>query len=88
MKKEFPYKLYDLIPSQETMYLMFKYTFSKQISQIPTSFAIDKDIDFELMTKALNIEFERNDSLRLRFMKVDKKLQQYFLPSFRMSKVP
>ena len=88
MKKEFPYKLYDLIPSQETMYLMFKYTFSKQISQIPTSFSVDKDIDFELMTKALNIEFERNDSLRLRFIKVDKKIKQYFLPSFKMSKVP
>ena len=88
MKKEFPYKLYDLIPSQETMYLMFKYTFSKQISQIPTSFSVDKDLDFELMTKALNIEFERNDSLRLRFVKADKTIKQYFLPSFKMSKVP
>ncbi len=89
MKKEFPYKLYDLIPSQQTMYLMFKYTFSKQISQIPTSFCIeDVDLDFDLLTKALNIEFERNDSLRLRFIKVDKQLKQYFLPSFKMSKVP
>lgn len=88
MKKAFPYKLYDLIPSQETMYLMFKYTFSKQISQIPTSFSVDKDLDFELMTKALNIEFERNDSLRLRFIKEDKAIKQYFLPSFKMSKVP
>lgn len=88
MKKEFPYPLYDLIPSQQTMYLMFKYTFSKQISQIPTSFSIDKDIDFDLMTKALNIEFERNDSLRIKFVKVDKTIKQYFLPSMRMSKVP
>ena len=88
MSKTIPYKLYDLIPSQQTMYLMFKYTFSKQISQIPTSFSVDKDIDFELLTKALNIEFERNDSLRLRFIKVDKEFKQYFLPSFRMNKVP
>lgn len=89
MKKEFPYKLYDLIPSQQTMYLMFKYTFSKQISQIPTSFCLeDIDLDFDLLTKALNIEFERNDSLRLRFIKVDKQLKQYFLPSYKMSKVP
>ena len=58
MKKEFPYKQYDLIPSQQTMYLMFKYTFSKQISQIPTSFSVDIDLDFDLMTKALNIEFQ------------------------------
>lgn len=89
MKKEFPYRLYDLIPSQQTMYLMFKYTFSKQISQIPTSFCVeDIDLDFDLLTKALNIEFERNDSLRLRFVKVDKQLKQYFLPSYKMSKVP
>ena len=88
MSKTIPYTLYDLIPSQQTMYLMFKYTFSKQISQIPTSFSIDKDIDFELMTKALNIEFERNDSLRIRFVKADKTLKQYFMPSYRMSKVP
>lgn len=88
MKKNIPEVLYDLIPSQQTMYLMFKYTFSKQISQIPTAFSIDKDLDFELLTKALNIEFERNDSLRLRFIKVDKQLKQYFLPSYRMSKVP
>ena len=88
MKKINPEKLYDLIPSQQTMYLMFKYTFSKQISQIPTSFCVDRDLDFDLLTKALNIEFERNDSLRLRFTKVDKELKQYFLPSYRMSKVP
>ena len=88
MSKKRPEIIYDLIPSQQTMYLMFKYTFSKQISQIPTSFSIDKDIDFELLTKALNIEFERNDSLRLRFIKVDKEIKQYFLPSYRMAKVP
>jgi hypothetical protein len=88
MKKNMPEVLYDLIPSQQTMYLMFKYTFSKQISQIPTSFSIDKDMDFDLLTKALNIEFERNDSLRLRFIKVDKQIKQYFLPEFKMSKVP
>ncbi len=87
MKKELPEKLYDLIPSQQTMYLMFKYTFSKQISQIPTSFSIDADIDFDLLSKAFNIEIERNDSLRLKFVKVDKKIMQYFLPSMKY-KVP
>ena len=86
--KNTPSAIYDLIPSQQTMYLMFKYTFSKQISQIPTSFSIEKDIDFEILTQALNIEFERNDSLRLRFIKQDKQIKEYFLPSLRMSKVP
>ncbi len=88
MKKYTPEKYYDLIPSQQTVYLMVKYSFSKQLTQIPTSFAVDIDMDFDLLTKALNIEFERNDSLRLRFTKVDKKIKQYFLPSFKMTKVP
>ena len=88
MSKKSPEVLYNLIPSQQTMYLMFKYTFRKQIVQIPTSFSIDKDIDFEILTKALNIEFERNDSLRLKFIKADKTIKQYFLPSLRMNKVP
>ncbi len=88
MKKEFPYELFDLIPSQQTMYLMVKYSFSKQLTQIPTSFTVDIDLDFDLLTKALNIEFERNDSLRIRFKKADKKLMQYVLPSLKMNKVP
>ena len=88
MKKIENMKFYDLIPSQETMYLMVKYSFSKQLTQIPTSFAVNEDLDFDLLTKALNIEFERNDSLRLRFKKVDKQIKQYFLPSLKMNKVP
>lgn len=88
VKKTTPEVLYDLIPSQQTMYLMFKYTFSKQIAQIATSFALEKDIDFDLLTKALNIEIQRNDSLRLKFIKVDKEIKQYFLPEMRLGSVP
>lgn len=88
MKKASNYQFYDLTFSQQSMYLMVKYSFSKQLIQIPTSFAVDEDMDFDLLTKALNIEFERNDSLRLRYKKLDKKIVQYFLPSFKMSKVP
>lgn len=83
-KKELPpYKLYDIIPSQETMYLMVKYSFHKQLTQIPTSFTVGADIDFDLLQKAFEIELERNDSLRLRFVKDGKKLKQYFLPELK-----
>ena len=81
-------KLYDLIPSQLNMYLMVKFSPHKQIVQIPSSFAIDKDIDFELLTKALNIEYQRNDSLRLRFKSEDGKLKQYFLDEVKIDSVP
>ena len=88
MKKELPAKLYDIIPSQETMYLMVKYSFSKQLTQIPTSITLENDMDFDVLTKALNIEFERNDSLRLKFTKVDGQIKQYFIPEMKMNKVP
>lgn len=81
-------KLYDLIPSQQNIYMLVKFSFHKQIVQIPASFAVEKDIDFDLLTKALNIEFERNDSTRLRFTETKEGIKQYFLDSFRMDKVP
>ena len=80
-------KFYDLIPSQDTMYLMQKYTLHKQIVQIPSAFAVDIDVDFNLLLRALNIEIERNDSLRLRFKKEGKKIQQYFLDSYKIDSV-
>lgn len=80
-------RLYELIPSQDTMYLMQKYTLHKQIVQIPTAFMVDLDVDFNTLLKALNIEIERNDSLRLRFKKDGKKIKQYFLDSYKIDEV-
>ncbi len=80
-------KLYELIPSQNTMYLMQKYSFHKQIVQIPTSFTVDTDVDFNMLTKALNIEIQRNDSMRLRFKKDGKKIKQYFLDEYKIDRV-
>lgn len=76
-----PYKLYDIIPSQQTIYLMVKYTFHKQITQIPCSITVGTDIDFNLLQKALEVEIERNDSLRNKFVTVDGVIKQYFVPS-------
>ena len=85
MSKKIPYTLYDLIPSQETMHLMVKYSFKKQIVQIPCSFTAETEIDFDLMQKAFEIEIERNDSLRNRFTVVDKQLKQYFIEPYKMT---
>ena len=70
--------LYNLIPSQQTMYLMVKFSFHKQLTQIPISFSVEGDLDFGLLKRAFNIEIERNDSLRLRFVKSGKTIKQYF----------
>lgn len=80
-------KVYDIIPSQATMYLMQKYSLHKQITQIPASFMVDKELDFNLLTRALNIEIQRNDSLRVRFIKEDKKIKQTFLDSYKIGSV-
>ena len=78
-------KLYDLIPSQQTMYMMVKYSFHKQLVQIPISFSVEKNLDFGVLKQAFNIEIERNDSLRLRYVVVDKKIKQYFLDRYTMN---
>lgn len=70
--------LYDIIPSQDGMYLMHKFSLHKQMAQIPTSFIIKAELDFEVLQKALNIVIERNDCLRLAFTKKGGKLKQYF----------
>ena len=78
-------KLYDLIPSQQTMYLMVKFSFHKQLTQIPISFSVEKDLDFGVLKRAFNIEIERNDSLRLRYVMVNKTIKQYFLDRYTMN---
>lgn len=81
-------ELYDLIPSQENIYTLVKYSFHKQIVQVPSSVSFDYDIDFSLLLKALNIEIKRNDCLRLRFKEVDGVIKEYFLPEYKIHRVP
>lgn len=76
------YKLYDIIPSQNAMYLMYKFGIHKQQAQIPCSVTVDYELKFDLLQKAFDIEIERNEILRNRFVKVGKELKQYFLDEF------
>lgn len=81
--------VYELIPPQEMIQFMLKYSFfHKQVTQIPESIIVKKDIDFDLMERAINIEIERNDCLRLRFFKEKGKVKQYFLPEYKISGIP
>ena len=61
LKKTVTGTLYDLSPSQQTMYFMIKYSLHKQVIQIPTSFSVKKELDFRILAKAVNIEIARND---------------------------
>jgi len=81
--------VYELIPPQEMIQFMLKYSFfHKQVTQIPESIIVKKNIDFDLMEKAFNIEIERNDCLRLRFFKEKGRIKQYFLPEYRIGNIP
>ncbi len=75
-------KLYGIIPSQECMYLMHRFSVHKQMAQIPTSFTLKTDLDFDVLRKAFNIMIERHDCLRLAFTKKNGKLMQYFRDSY------
>lgn len=82
-------KVYDLIPPQDMIQFMLKYSlFHKQVTQIPESIIVEKEIDFDLMKKAVNIEIERNDCMRLRFFKEKGKIKQYFLDKFELDDIP
>ena len=85
MKNE---KLYELNPSQEVVKLQCKYSLFKRVVNITMSATSEEKLDFALMKEALNKVIERNDCLRLRFVKKDKKLMQYFLKSFVFDEVP
>ena len=81
--------VYELIPPQEMIQFMLKYSFfHKQVTQIPESIIVKKDIDFDVMEKAFNIEIERNDCLRLRFFKEKGRIKQYFLNEYSVRNIP
>jgi hypothetical protein len=67
--------------------MMKKYNY-KSVMQIPTSITVNQAMDMELLKKAVNIEIERNDCLRLRFFKLDKEIRQHFLPKVVLDDIP
>ena len=80
MKEPIKGPVYDLTPAQDMIQFMLKYSFfHKQVTQIPESILTEKEIDFDLMKQALNIEIERNDCMRLRFFKEKGKIKQYLV---------
>jgi len=81
-------KLYELTNSQEVVMLQCKYTLFKRVINIITSMSTKEELDFDLMKKALNIVIERNDCLRLRFVKKKGKMMQYFLKEDKIEQVP
>lgn len=87
--KKNPAATYELIPPQEMIQFMLKYSFfHKQVTQIPESIIVKKEIDFDVMKEAFNIEIQRNDCLRLRFFKEKGRIKQYFIDEYKLDDIP
>ena len=84
-KKAKDINYYDIIPSQESMYLMFKFGFHKQMAQIPTSVSVDYELDFELLQKAFDIEKQKADHEKVEaLIKKAEKLAKVEKPLMRV----
>lgn len=89
MKKDLTNKtLYEFNASQDVVKLQTKYSLFKRVINILTYAKSDKEIDWIIMTKAINLMIERNDCMRLRFVKDKKKDKQYFITNYTVKNIP
>lgn len=79
---------YDLTSSQELINLQLKFCIFKEVMNIVVCTYIKQQVDIELLKKAIYLEIERNDTLRLYFKKVGKKLMQFFVESNKPDEIP
>ena len=74
---------YDLTSGQQLLLYSQTFTIHKQINNIFTLMLLEKKLDFEVLTAAIEYAYTHNDAFRLRFIKVDRKVKQYFIPTER-----
>jgi len=74
--------------AQDVVILQTKYCLDKRVVNILASMSSDKTLNFSLMQNAFNKVVERNDCLRLRFIKKQGKLMQYFENSVKFDNIP
>lgn len=79
---------YEICGSQALPLLQLKFSLHKECTQIIFYMIVNRKLDFELLKRAVNVEIERNDCLRIRFEKRGKKVMQYFLPEFKLENIP
>ncbi len=87
MKPQNSETVYNLIHSQEMVKYMWKYSVHMQSTQIPLAIAFDEDLDFSTLAKAVNIEIQRNDCMRLRIFREGLKVKQFFLNEYKLDKI-
>ena len=76
MQKEF--NLYDLTPGQKLLLYSQTFTVHKQINNIFTLMLLEKALDFSVLKSAVEYAYEQNDAFRVRFIRTEKQIKQYF----------
>ncbi|NLA85272.1 MAG: hypothetical protein GX854_12345 [Clostridiales bacterium] len=71
-------KYYSLSDAQRILFHSQKYAIYKQVNNICTLVLVDTRLDFDIFKKAIMKAYERNDSFRIRIVKVKGEMKQYF----------
>ena len=74
--------------SQDVINLQTKYSLFKRVVNIVFSVTCDEKFDPQLMKQAINKLFERNDCLRITFVKDGKEIKQYFVDHRTIGDIP
>lgn len=71
-------QMYPLTTAQHLNFMSWRFSFLKQIMNIPSSFFVDEPLDLMLLKKAAEEAVSRNDSFGMRVTKQGKEVMQYF----------
>lgn len=80
--------LYGFNSSQDVIHLQTKYSLWSRVVNIVFGVTFENGFDKEIMAKALDKLFERNDALRITFVKKDKEIVQYFADERHIGNIP
>ena len=72
---------YDLSVSQNILVYSQMFSLYKQLNNVFSLILLDRELDFEVLRKAIATGYEHCDTMRLRLTRVKLKLKQYYLPS-------
>ena len=81
-------KLYAFNYSQDIIHLQTKYALFKRVANIVFSVSFDEGFDEALMKQALQKLVDRNDCLRMTFVKEGKTTKQYFDQTRSIGEIP
>lgn len=81
-------KLYQFNYSQDIVHLQTKFSLFNRVSNILFSMTFEAPFDETLMSQAFQLLVDRNDCLRLKFVKKGKEMKQYFEETRTIKKIP